>query len=85
MVMVLLNRIERKCCAVLVFVREFDRTQKRPTLQRSIGLAPTEVRFEDKFEEKEEGHGDFLSRGLSYHSNGRDAGGLDFWVRNGTR
>ena len=43
------------------------------------------VRFEDRFEEKEEGHSDFLSRGLSYHSIGRDAGGLDFWVRNETR
>ena len=58
---------------------------KKADTPRSIGLAPTEVRSEDKFEEKEEGHGDFLSRGLSYHSNGRDAGGLDFWVRNGTR
>ena len=34
-------------------------------------------------EVKREGHSDFLSRGLSYHSNGRDAEGLDFWVRNG--
>ena len=34
---------------------------------------------------KEEGHSDFLSRGLSYHSNGIDADGLDFWVRNETR
>lgn len=58
---------------------------KKADTPKSIGLAPTEVRFEDKLEEKEEGHGDFLSRGLSYHSNGIDAGGLDFWVRNGTR
>ena len=29
-----------------------------------------------------EGHSDFLSRGLSYHSIGTDAEGLDFWVRN---
>ena len=49
------------------------------------GQAPTEVRFEDDPKVKEEGHSDFLSRGLSYHSNGRDAEGLDFWVRNGTR
>ena len=34
---------------------------------------------------KEEGHSDFLSRGLSYHSIGIDADGLDFWVRNETR
>ena len=63
----------------------YAKTQKRPALQRSTGLAPTEVGFEDRFEEKEEGHSDFLSRGLSYHSNGRDAEGLDFWVRNETR
>ena len=49
------------------------------------GQAPTEVRFEDDPKVKEEGHSDFLSRGLSYHSNGRDAGRLDFWVRNETR
>ncbi len=82
--MVLLNLNERKYASNYDSLK-FDRTQKRPTLEKSIGLAPTEVRFEDKFEVKEEGHGDFLSRGLSYHSNGRDAGGLDFWVRNGTR
>ena len=49
------------------------------------GQAPTEVRFEEDPKVKEEGHSDFLSRGLSYHSIGRDAGRLDFWVRDGTR
>jgi|TARA_B110000008_G_scaffold10604_1_gene10137 hypothetical protein len=49
------------------------------------GQAPTEVRIEDDPKVKEEGHSDFLSRGLSYHSIGRDAGRLDFWVRNETR
>ena len=49
------------------------------------GQAPTEVRFEDDPKVKEEGHSDFLSRGLSYHSIGIDADGLDFWVRNETR
>ena len=66
-------------------VTRIQSNAKKADTPRSIGLAPTEVRSEDKFEEKEEGHGDFLSRGLSYHSNGIDAGGLDFWVRNGTR
>ena len=33
---------------------------------------------------KGEGHSDRRSRGLSYHSNGTDAGGLDFRVRDGT-
>gem|GEM_PF-3107036 len=32
------------------------------------GQAPTEVRFEEDPKVKEEGHSDFLSRGLSYHS-----------------
>ena len=82
--MVLLNKIQRKCCAVCVLLRIRWNAKKADT-PKSIGLAPTEVRSEDKFEEKEEGHGDFLSRGLSYHSNGIDAGGLDFWVRKGTR
>ena len=49
------------------------------------GQAPTEVRFEEDPKVKEEGHSDFLSRGLSYHSIGIDADGLDFWVRNETR
>ena len=33
---------------------------------------------------KEEGHSDRHSRGLSHHSTGTDAGGLDFRVRDGT-
>ena len=33
---------------------------------------------------KEEGHSDCRSRGLSYHSIGTDAEGLDFRVRDGT-
>ena len=33
---------------------------------------------------KGEGHSDCLSRGLSHHSTGSDAGGLDFRVRDGT-
>ena len=45
-------------------------------------MAPAEIRG---MRVKEEGHSDFLSRGLSYHSIGIDAGGLDFWVRNETR
>ena len=49
------------------------------------GQAPTEVRFEEDPKVKEEAHSDSLSRGLSYHSIGRDAGRLDFWVRNETR
>ena len=59
--------------------------KKAGTPNGVTGQAPTEVRIEGRFEVKEEGHSDFLSRGLSYHSIGRDAGRLDFWVRNGTR
>ena len=33
---------------------------------------------------KGEGHSDSRSRGLSHHSTGVDAGGLDFRVRDGT-
>ncbi len=36
------------------------------------------------FRGKEEGHSDRHSRGLSHHSTGTDAGGLDFRVRDGT-
>mgnify|MGYP005747577435 FL=1 len=36
------------------------------------------------FQEKKEGHSDRHSRGLSHHSTGTDAGGLDFRVRDGT-
>jgi len=34
--------------------------------------------------EKEEGHSDNRSRGLSHHSTRNDADGLDFRVRDGT-
>ena len=36
------------------------------------------------FRGKKEGHSDRHSRGLSHHSTGTDAGGLDFRVRDGT-
>ncbi len=37
-----------------------------------------------KSKRKEEGHSDCRFRGLSYHSIGTDAEGLDFRVRDGT-
>jgi len=38
----------------------------------------------ENLREKEEGHSDNRSRGLSHHSTRNDADGLDFRVRNGT-
>ena len=41
-------------------------------------------RLREFFRGKKEGHSDRHSRGLSHHSTGTDAGGLDFRVRDGT-
>ena len=57
--------------------RKKGRPRMRSGLVRPYGPRIPEV--------KRGGHSDFLSRGLSYNSNGGDAEGLDFWVRNGTR
>ena len=52
--------------------------------KKKAGAIKTPAKFRG-IRVKEEGHSDFLSRGLSYHSIGIDADGLDFWVRNETR
>ena len=59
--------------------------KKAATPKWRSGQAPYRSRgLRIDFREKEEGHSDILSRGLSYHSIGIDAVGLDFRVRNGT-
>ena len=51
---------------------------------RSLEILGGRKEESEKTKRKEEGHSDCRFRGLSYHSIGTDAEGLDFRVRAGT-